>query len=310
MLIYSEDKELACELASGVREVADSLSLKVSVCIPDSSGGGDVILAHGADRVIILKNWSTLHGCDAIASSLERVIKMVSPRYILIAGTKSGKEVGAYLAARTGSGCISEVKKVVVRNGKPLATRVVYGGRFTSEISCSSGVCIMIISPHAFEKRETHRGGSVEVIDVGDIPSRVKRISTTPRVKSESNLQDAQVVVCIGRGLKKKDDLPLIKGFADAVNGSLGCSRPLSQDLGWFPPGVWIGLSGIKIKPRLYFCIGVSGQIQHVAGITDSKIIVAINNNPKAPIFEYCDYGITGDMYKVIPELTSRLKRK
>lgn len=309
MLVYSEDMEVACELVTVARGLAGALGSKLTACVPESAGAGDTMFAHGADRVILLKSWSSLKGCDAVARAIERVVKSVDPKYVLVGGTKPGKEMGAYLAAELNSGCISEIKKTTVREGRVVATRASYGGRFTAEVSVSTAIGVLIIAPHAFEKVEAKKNGTPEIIDVADIASRVKLMSTTPEPKTDVNLAAAQVIVCVGRGLKKKEDLPMVQELAKALNGSIGCSRPLSQDLGWFPPGLWIGLSGVKIKPKLYLCIGISGQIQHIAGITDSKIIVAINNNPKAPIFECCDYGIVGDMYKIVPELAKRLKK-
>ena len=309
MLIYSEDLDIACELVSGARTMAGAIGKKVTACVPEGAGAGDRLFAHGADRVILLKGWSGLKGCDAITKAVERVVRSVNPKYVLIGGTKPGKEAGAYLAARLEAGCISEVKKASARDGGIVVTRAIYGGRFTSEISISSGIGVLIVSPHAFEKGEAKKAGAPEVVDVSDVASRIKLVSSVPEPKVDVDLSAAQVVVCVGRGLKKKEDLPFVQELAKALNGQIGCTRPLSQDLNWFQPGLWIGLSGVKIKPKLYLCIGVSGQIQHVAGITDSKVIVAINSNPKAPIFECCDYGIVGDMYKVVPELTKRIKK-
>lgn len=309
MFVYSEDIGIACELVSGARILAGILGAKIVACVPEAPGAGDALFAHGADRVILLKNLSNLKGCDSFAKAIERVVRSVNPKHVLVGGTKPGKEVGAYLAVRLGSGCISEVKKASVKDGRVVVTRSIYGGRFVAEISTGSSVGLLIVAPHAFEKSEAKKTGAHEIIDVSDIVPRIKLVSAVPEPKTDVNLAAAPVVVCVGRGLKKKEDLPMVQELAKALNGPIGCTRPLSQDLNWFPSGLWIGLSGVKIKPKLYITAGVSGQIQHVAGITDSKIIVAINNNPKAPIFESCDYCIAGDMYKVIPELTKRMMR-
>ena len=120
-------------------------------------------------------------------------------------------------------------------------------------------------------------------------------------------LEEAEVVVVAGRGVKKKEDLAMLEELAKLLGGVVGCTRPLAADLKWFP--IWVGMSGVTIKPKLYIGVGVSGQVQHVAGIRDSKVIVAINIDPNAPIFEHVDYGIVGDLYKVVPKLIEELKK-
>jgi electron transfer flavoprotein alpha subunit len=120
-------------------------------------------------------------------------------------------------------------------------------------------------------------------------------------------IEDAQYIVSGGRGIEKKDDIALLEDLAKVLNGQVGCSRPLVEDRKWFTD--WIGLSGHKVKPKLYVAVGVSGVIQHVAGIRDSKVIVAINKDPEAPIFEVADYGVVGNLYEVVPALKDALKK-
>jgi electron transfer flavoprotein alpha subunit len=117
------------------------------------------------------------------------------------------------------------------------------------------------------------------------------------------DLKAAKIIVSAGRGVKKKEDLKMIENLAKALGGSMGCSRPLSSDLGWLPEEYHIGLTGVNVKPDLYIAVGISGQLQHVAGIKDSRIIAAINTDKEAPIFQAADYGIVGDLYQVVPAL-------
>jgi electron transfer flavoprotein alpha subunit len=139
-------------------------------------------------------------------------------------------------------------------------------------------------------------------------PSRVEVVERKPLETSSERVEEAEVIVSCGRGLEKKDDVALLKQVADVVGGQVGCSRPLVEDRKWFSE--WIGLSGHKVKPKLYIASGVSGVIQHVAGIRDAKIIVAINKDPEAPIFEIADYGVVGDLYEVLPALKDALKKQ
>ncbi len=138
------------------------------------------------------------------------------------------------------------------------------------------------------------------------------KILKTQEMKSEGvNVEDAEIIVSCGRGFKKKEDIRLVSELADVLKGrTVGCSRPIAADLKWLSEDHWIGLSGHKVKPKLYIACGISGQIQHIAGMRDSGVIVAINKDPEALIFKSADYGIVGDLYEVLPKLTSAIKGK
>ena len=142
--------------------------------------------------------------------------------------------------------------------------------------------------------------------------THASRIVGIQEMTTESvNVEDADVIVSCGRGLKKNDDMHILVGLAEALGGkTIGCSRPIAADLKWLSEDHWIGLSGHKVKPSLYVACGISGQIQHVAGMRDSGIIVAINSDPEAPVFNSADYGIVGDLYKVVPALIRAIREE
>jgi len=139
--------------------------------------------------------------------------------------------------------------------------------------------------------------------------SAVKVISRTPKAREAVDIREAKIVVCVGRGFGKQEDIKLARELADALGGEVGCSRPIAEELRWLPEDVYLGISGKRVKPDLYVGVGVSGQIQHVTGIRDSKIIFAINRDENAPIFEAADYGIVGDLYQVVPVLVEEVKK-
>ena len=122
------------------------------------------------------------------------------------------------------------------------------------------------------------------------------------------DLAQAKIIVCVGRGVEKPEDIKLARELADVLGGEVGCSRPIAEELNWLPEEFYLGISGKKVKPELYIGLGVSGQIQHVTGIRDSKVIFAVNRDENAPIFEAADYGIVGDLYQVVPKLIEELK--
>ena len=123
-------------------------------------------------------------------------------------------------------------------------------------------------------------------------------------------LEEAEIIVSVGRGFKSREDLSMAFKLAELIGAQVGCSRPIAADLKWLPEEHWVGLSGKKVRPKLYMAIGISGQPQHLAGIMDSKIIVAINKDPNAPIFKYADYGVVEDLYQLVPKLIERLSRR
>ena len=133
-------------------------------------------------------------------------------------------------------------------------------------------------------------------------------IGRSPRQRGSVNLAEAKIIVCVGRGVGKPEDIKLARDLAEVLNGEVGCSRPVAEELNWLPEELYLGISGKKVKPELYIGLGVSGQIQHVTGIRDSKVIFAVNQDENAPIFEAADYGIVGDLYQVVPKLIEELK--
>ncbi|HYB67988.1 MAG TPA: electron transfer flavoprotein subunit alpha/FixB family protein, partial [Candidatus Acidoferrales bacterium] len=168
---------------------------------------------------------------------------------------------------------------------------------------------VATVPARAFEKPTPQtRNGQVIKLNVKIEEPKTQVIETKPLEASNLNVEEAHYLVCCGRGLEKKDDKVLLDELANVLGGQVSCSRPLVEDRKWFTE--WIGLSGHKVKPKLYMACGISGVIQHVAGIRDSKIIVAINKDPEAPIFEIADYGVVGNMYEVLPALKEALKKQ
>jgi electron transfer flavoprotein alpha subunit len=133
-------------------------------------------------------------------------------------------------------------------------------------------------------------------------------VKRTAKVREAVDVTEAKIIVCVGRGVEKQEDVKLARDLAEVLEGVVGCSRPIAEELRWLPEDVYLGISGKKVKPDLYIGVGVSGQIQHVTGIRDSKVIFAINRDENAPIFEASDYGIVGDLYQVVPLLIEELK--
>ena len=313
VLVYSDDKKLTLELLNKGKELAKGLNKKVvAVCIGNDSFAKD-FLEHGADSVIAAE--TDLHDFKAeeYASILEKIAKENKNEAVLIGSNKNGKELAGRLAAKLDTGCVTDCTNVYVKDKKIVTERVVYSGNAIAVEEFVSHPQIMTIPPKAFNplpKTEGHKGEVVKKkFDFEKSPSKITKVQ---EMKTEgANVEDAEIIVSCGRGFKNKDDIRLVRELADVLKGrTVGCSRPIAADLKWLSEDHWIGLSGHKVKPKLYIACGISGQIQHIAGMRDSGIVVAINKDPEALIFKSADYGIVGDLYQVIPKLTSAIKEK
>jgi electron transfer flavoprotein alpha subunit len=279
----------------------------------DPAGWAQDYINHGADKVVTSGSSLTNFKVEEAADILETIVKEEQPEIVLIASTKDGKELAPRLAAKLDAGCISDAGKIYYDGDSVLAERGVYSGNAIAVEQFSSLPGIITVPGKAYDPLPADPGRSGEItqkdIDLKDYGSKIIDVQ---KMKSEgTNVEDAEIIVSCGRGFKGSDDIKLISELAEVINGNtLGCSRPIAADLKWLSEDHWIGLSGHKVKPKLYIACGISGQIQHVAGMRDSGVIVAINKDPDAPIFNSADYGIVGDLYQVIPKLIDAIKQK
>jgi electron transfer flavoprotein alpha subunit len=313
VLVYSDDKKLTLELLNKAQELAKEMHKKViAVCIGSEDAAKDY-LAYGADTVIVAETTQQQFKAEEYTSILQTIMKDHGKEVVLIGSNKNGKELAARLAAKLDAGCVMDCMKVYLQDKKLTTERIVYSGNAIAVEQFTMTPQILTIPPKAFDplpKNEHHTGEIIKKkIDPEPSPSKILK---TQEMKSEGvNVEDATIIVSCGRGLKKKEDIKLVSDLADVLKGyTVGCSRPIAADLKWLSEDHWIGLSGHKVKPKLYIACGISGQIQHIAGMRDSGVIVAINKDPEALIFKSADYGIVGDLYEVLPRLTNAIKNK
>ncbi len=313
VLVYSDDKKLTLELLNKAQELAKEMQKKViAVCIGSEEPAKEYI-EHGADIVIVAETTQYQFKAEEYTSILQTIMKDHGNEVVLIGSNKNGKELAARLAAKLDTGCVMDCMKVYLHEKKLTTERIVYSGNAIAVEQFTKAPQILTIQPKAFDplpKNEQHKGEIIKKkIDPEPSPSKILKIQ---EMKSEGvNVEDAEIIVSCGRGLKKKEDIKLVSDLADVLKGhTVGCSRPIAADLKWLSEDHWIGLSGHKVKPKLYVACGISGQIQHIAGMRDSGVIVAINKDPEALIFKSADYGIVGDLYEVLPRLTNAIKNK
>jgi len=304
---------LALELLGKGRELADQLKTKLVVVLvgEDVEERGEELVKYGADTVYVVDNPVLKHfEPEAYLGILHSLAEKYHPEILLVGSTRNGKPLAARLATRLNTGCAPDCSKLSVDENRMLiGERITYGGRAAAKITFTSKPQIATIPMRAFEKPEMQsREGQVVKLDVKIEEPKTEVVERKPLETSSVKIEEAEIIICCGRGLENKEDQTLLKDFAQAFGGQVGCSRPLAEDRKWFSE--WIGLSGHKVKPKLYIACGISGVIQHVAGIRDAKVIVAVNKDPQAPIFEVADYGVVGDLYEVLPALKEALAKR
>ncbi len=313
VLVYSDDKKLTLELLNKAQELGKELHKKVIAVTIGHEEFAKEFLEHGADVVIVIETSLQQFKAEEYTSILQSIMKDHGNEVVLIGSNKNGKELAARLAAKLDAGCVMDCLKVSLHDKKLTTERIVYSGNAIAVEEFTTAPQIITIQPKVFDplpRNEHHKGEIVKKkIEPEHSPSKIVK---TQEMKSEGvNVEDAEIIVSCGRGFKKKEDIKLVSDLADVLKGrTVGCSRPIAADLKWLSEDHWIGLSGHKVKPKLYIACGISGQIQHIAGMRDSGVIVAINKDPEALIFKSADYGIVGDLYEVLPKLTSAIKEK
>ena len=231
----------------------------------------------------------------------------------MVSATARGKDLAARLAARldTGlcSGCIG-MNYDDTRNTLEME-RLAYGGAAIQKVACSSRPLIATIPSSVYDAAvpSEPREGTIRELPMPP-PSSVRILEKKAKERIGRDITAARVVICVGRGIQKQEDLALARELSEMLDGEIGCTRPISEEMHWLPEDLCIGLSGVQIKPDLYIGLGVSGQIQHITGIRNAKVICAINKDEHAPIFSAADFGIIGDLYDVVPKLIQELKKR
>ena len=311
--VYSEAHDLTIEMLGKGRELADKLQTELTAILIGNNvqDKANELIRYGADKVYLVDNPALEHfQAEAYLGILHNLAMIYRPEILLVGSTRNGKPLAARLATRLDTGCVPDCARLSVdENRRLIGERITYGGNAVAKVTFKSQPQVATVPARAFEKPTPQtRNGQVIKLDVKVEEPKTQVVERKPLETSSVNVEEAEYLVCCGRGLEKKDDKALLEELANVLGGQVGCSRPLVEDRKWFTE--WIGLSGHKVKPKLYMACGISGVIQHVAGIRDSKIIVAINKDPEAPIFEIADYGVVGNLYEVLPALKDALKRQ
>jgi electron transfer flavoprotein alpha subunit len=308
-------KKAAAEVAGEGRRLADALGGPLDAVLV---GKGVTALAPeaaklGADRVLVadaelLENFTI----DGYAKAMAKAVAASSPRIVLLAASVVGKDLAPAIAAATGSPLLTDVVALERRDGKLAARKPVYAGKAIATIETEGAMVVATLRPNVFAPAtpDPARRAPVEAIDAGvareDLRVVVREVLA--KATEKLDLTEADVIVSGGRGLKGPEHFHLVEELAEAVGGVVGASRAV-VDAGWRPHEEQVGQTGKTVSPKLYFAIGISGAIQHLAGMRTSRCIVAVNSDPDAPIFKIADYGIVGDLFEVVPALVAELRK-
>jgi electron transfer flavoprotein alpha subunit len=238
---------------------------------------------------------------------LFEIAKEDGPDILLVRSSRLGKEAAGRVAQKLQAGCVTDAIGLTVKDSDIIVDRYALGGNTISSEIIKTKKKVISVMPRTLEAQPAPVEGRVETVDLKIAPSRVALIEKRKKIGESVNIESAETLVCVGKGLSKKEDLAMLNELTAALKGELGCTRALSSDYHWISEDRMVGISGKRCKPKLHVSIGISGQIQHTVGIMSSKLIVAVNKDKEAPIFKIADYGVVGDLYQVVPKLTQKI---
>ncbi len=310
--IYSEKPALLAELINGARLLAEELGGSTAVAVIGPRVEAEEIISLGADKVFWLGEKKDDSLVEDYIPTLVKLLEEHKPAALLVGATKRGKAVAGRVAANLGVSAITDAKEFMIEDGKLSVRHMIFGGGAMRFEKSLSETMLVTVGLGMYEVPVADAGRKGEIVEVPFVEPawRVKFSERREKKVTSVNLAAAKRVVCPGRGVGKQEDMAMISELAKELEAEIGCTRPLAEGLDWLPRETYIGVSGAFIKPELYIGIGVSGQVQHTIGVTDSRVIVAINKDKNASIFKQADYGIVGDLYAVVPALIKVLKAR
>ena len=326
--VDNEISSIALELIGKGKDLAKDLDTTVTAVLVGSGvkGLADELGEYGADRVIViddpeLKDYRTEPYTHALAS----VIETYKPDIFLIGATAIGRDLGPRVCARIHTGLTADCTQLDIgdfpltpmpgkeqKHNQLLMTRPAFGGNTIATIACPDFRPQMAtVRPGVMQKLPREAGRKAEVIEFnpGFVPNDkyVEIMDVVKAVSNVADIMDAKILVSGGRGVGSPENFKILEDLAEAIGGTVSCSRAV-VDAGWKPKDLQVGQTGKTVRPHVYFAIGISGAIQHVAGMEESDIIIAINKDESAPIFDVADYGVVGDLNKIVPLLTQKIK--
>lgn len=305
--VFSDATTRLSEVIAGGLELGEKVSVFVigseNAAIAYGLGASEVYSLGENDSSMIVENY-TKTIASVISNSDEKSL-------LLMPGTRRCKALSSLLGVELNAGVVTEVSSIDVVDEGVKCKHMAYGGLAISEELIKTNISIVVVSNGIFEGREVDasKSGEIKLVDFVQGTTDIKCIERRPKEGSSVDLNKAKRIVAIGRGIAKEEDIEIAEDLCAVLDAELGCSRPIAEGEKWMDHDRYIGISSVMAKPEIYFAIGISGQIQHMVGAKDSQIIVAVNKDKNAPIFDYADYGIVGDLYKIIPSVINAFEQ-
>lgn len=298
------------ELLTLARRLGDPVAVALGAGAADTAA---TLAQHGAVKVLTadapeFADYLVVPKVDALQAAYESV----SPVAVLVPSSAEGKEIAARLAVRIGSGLITDAIDLTAGDQGPVATQSVFAAAYTTKSRITKGTPVITVKPNSAPVEPAAAAGTVETLAVtfGEAATGTKVVARTPRESTgRPELTEAAIVVSGGRGVNGAENFAIIEALADSLGAAVGASRA-AVDAGWYPHSNQVGQTGKSVSPQLYIASGISGAIQHRAGMQTSKTIVAVNKDAEAPIFDLVDYGVVGDLFQVVPQLTEAVKAR
>jgi len=315
VLAFAETREgklraVALETLAAARTVAEGGIVHAVVLGQTDKAEINKLAAYGADRIIVAQHQALQpYTAEAYTQALAQVVQEVKPDAVLLGHTAIGKEVAPRVAAKSGAGLIADCIKVTAEGGLEFA-RPIYAGKAFEKRKLTEGMIFATIRPNNVEPLQPDASKQAEavqmLVDIKDLRTIVREV--VRKAGSAVDLSEAKIIVSGGRGVKSAEGFKPLQDLADVLGGAVGASRGACDQL-YCDYSLQIGQTGKVVTPDLYIACGISGAIQHLAGMSNSRVIVAINKDPEAPIFGVADYGIVGDLFEVLPILTEEFKK-
>jgi electron transfer flavoprotein alpha subunit len=311
-----EVRKVAFEVVTAARTLADALGTEVHAVLlggPGTGGSAAELGRYGADRVFVGESDAfAKYSPEGFTAVIAKFVQEHGCDAVLFPASAMGRDLAPRVAARLGVGYAADCVSLEVEGGTVVASRPEYAGKLVATVAPTQKPAVLSLRPNVFLPAESPKAGEVETLDVSvagtDFGAIVREIRAGAAEKLD--VGEASVVVSGGRGLQSPDNFRLLEELAEAFGGkaAVGASRAV-VDAGWRPHAEQVGQTGKTVAPTLYFAVGISGAIQHLAGMRTSRYIVAINKDPEAPIFKVADYGIVGDLFEVLPRLTEEVRK-
>lgn len=311
-IVFSEKQGLMAELLANAVDLAGQQGATVAAIVVGDQSAIEKAFAQGAVKVYTLGSLAENRILDDYFSTIIGLVKEIEPSVVMIGATRQGKALAGRLSAAIGGSAITDAKFFNPVGENIEITHLIFGGGAVRVEKATTATMVMTQGASVCEALPAKAGASGEVVEVPFVEPTWKTslVERKPKPPASVNLAVAKVVVCAGRGISKKEDLEMVFELATLLGGEVAATRPLTEGLDWLPRERYIGVSGATVKPDLYLSVGVSGQAQHTVGITESRVIVAVDKDKDAPIIPQSDYFIVGDLYEFIPAMIAALKAR